>query len=61
MIGVFVTGIIVISRSKRVADSLPRLLRALPAEICVWRGRTGHFAGRRASSSRSMQKSEEHL
>jgi hypothetical protein len=29
--------------------------------ICVWHGRTGHFADRRASSSRSMQKSEEHL
>jgi hypothetical protein len=29
--------------------------------ICVWDGRTDHFAHRRASSSRSMQKSEEHL
>jgi len=29
--------------------------------ICVWHGRTGHFADHRASSSRSMQKSEEHL
>ena len=23
--------------------SLPRLLRALPAQICVWHGRIGHF------------------
>src|SRR5215467_9738550 len=29
--------------------------------ICVRHGRTGYFADRRASSSRSMQKSEEHL
>jgi hypothetical protein len=29
--------------------------------ICVWDGRASHFAGRRATSSRSMQKSEEHL
>jgi hypothetical protein len=29
--------------------------------ICVWHGRTGLFADHRASSSRSMQKSEEHL
>jgi hypothetical protein len=29
--------------------------------ICVWHGRTGHFADHRATSSRSMQKSEEHL
>jgi hypothetical protein len=29
--------------------------------ICVWHGLTAHFADRRASSSRSMQKSEEHL
>jgi hypothetical protein len=29
--------------------------------ICVWHGRTSHFPDRRASSSRSMQKSEEHL
>jgi hypothetical protein len=29
--------------------------------ICVWHGRTGDFADRGASSSCSMQKSEEHL
>ena len=29
--------------------------------ICVRHGRTGHFADRRAISSRSMQESEEHL
>jgi len=29
--------------------------------IRVWHGRTGHFADRRATGSRSMQKSEEHL
>src|SRR6516165_7304182 len=42
-------------RNKRNGDN------AGQEPICVWHGRTGHFADRRASSSRSMQKSEEHL